>query len=143
MGRKMKEADVRDFMSAGSRTGKLATVNEDGSPHVVPIWFDFDANGDVIFLTHADSVKAGNMQREPRVSLLADDETMPFSWAKIDGTVSFSEDEGELAFWATETCRRYVGEDLAEEYGRRNGVPGELVVRLSPTALRGMWGVAE
>jgi PPOX class probable F420-dependent enzyme len=143
MGRKMKEADVRDFMAAGSRTGKLATVKADGSPHVAPIWFDFDENGDVIFLTHSDSLKARNLRRDPRVSLLADDERMPFSWAKIDGTVTFSEDPGELLFWATETCRRYVGNDLADTFGRRNGIPGEFVVRLHPTSLRGEWGVAE
>ncbi len=68
---------------------------------------------------------------------------MPFDWARIDGTVSCSEDPEELLHWATETCRRYVGEDLAEAYGRRNGVPGELVVRLRPTRMAGQWGVAE
>ncbi len=143
MGRTMKDADIRSFMASGSRTGKLATVREDGSPHVAAIWFDFDAHGDVVFLTHEDSVKARNMRHNPDVSLLADDETMPFSWARIDGTVSFSDDPGELVFWATETCRRYVGDELAETYGRRNGVPGELVVRIHPTSLRGQWGVAE
>ena len=143
MGRTMKDADVRAFMGSGSRTGKLATVKSDGSPHVVPIWFDFDTDGAVVFLTHEDSVKARNMRRDPRVSLLTDDEEMPFSWAKIDGTVTFSDDPGELLFWATKTCRRYVGDELAEAYGRRNGVPGELVVRLEPISLRGQWGVAE
>jgi PPOX class probable F420-dependent enzyme len=143
MARKMKAADVRDFMGSGSRTGKLATVKPDGTPHIAPIWFDFDANGDVIFLTHRESVKARNMHHNPTVSLLTDDEMMPFSWARIDGTVAFSEDPGELLFWANETCRRYVGDALAASYGTRNSVPGELVVRLRPTALRGEWGVAD
>ncbi len=26
-----------------------------------------------------------------------------------------------------------MGEDLAEAYGKRNGVPGELLVRMTPT----------
>jgi hypothetical protein len=28
-----------------------------------------------------------------------------------------------------------MGEDWAEEYGRRNGVPGELVIRITPTRI--------
>lgn len=143
MGRSMTEPEVRSFMADGSRTGKLATVRRDGTPHLAPIWFDFDDTGDVIFLTAASSVKAKNMRHEPRVALLVDTETMPFDWARIDGMVTFSEDPDELLHWATATCRRYVGDELAEQYGRRNGVPGELVVRLRPSRLRGEWGVAD
>jgi PPOX class probable F420-dependent enzyme len=143
MGRKMDAADIRAFMGTGSRTGKLATVRADGSPHVVPIWFAFDADGDVVFLTDGGSLKARNMRRDPRVSLLVDDEAMPFAWARIDGTVAFDEDPDQLLHWATETCRRYVGDDLAASFGRRNAVPGELVVRIKPSRMVGELGVAE
>ncbi|MEE2048858.1 PPOX class F420-dependent oxidoreductase, partial [Nocardiopsis tropica] len=34
---------------------------------------------------------------------------------------------------ATVIARRYMGPDQAEEFGRRNGTPGELVVRVRPT----------
>ncbi len=139
----MTEDEVRAFMSEGSRTGKLATVRPDSTPHVAAIWFDFADTGDVVFLTHHTSVKAKNMAANPNVSLLVDRETMPFHWARIDGTVSFSEEPEARLYWATETCRRYVGDDLAPAFGRRNGVPGELLVRLSPTALRGQWAVAD
>ena len=40
--RKMTEAEIRAFMGTGSKTGKLATVRADGSPHMVPVWFAFD-----------------------------------------------------------------------------------------------------
>ena len=143
MGRRMTEVGVRSFMGTGSRTGKLATVRANGRPHIAAVWFDFDTNGDVMFLTREDSVKARNMRRDPRVSLLVDDDQMPFAWARIDGTVAFDDDPQRLVHWATETCRRYVGDDLAEAYGRRNGVPGELVVRLTPGRLVGETGVAD
>ena len=35
--------------------------------------------------------------------------------------------------WATEIGGRYMGADRAEEYGARNGVAGELLVRLRPS----------
>lgn len=142
MGRRMTDEEVRAFMADGSRTGKLATVRADGSPHVAPVWFDFDdATGDLVFMTHEESLKGRSLRRDPRVSIVVDDEGFPFAWARIDGTATLSDDD--LVHWATETCRRYVGDERAEEYGRRNGVAGELVVRVAPSRIVGEWGAAE
>ena len=139
---KMTEAEIRAFMGAGSKTGKLATVRADGSPHVAPVWFAFDPDtGDPVFMTWHTSLKAKNMQSDPRVSICVDDEAFPFAWARIDGTVTFSEDN--LVYWSTMTCRRYVGDDQAPEFGARNGVEGELVVRVTPTRMVGQAGVAD
>ena len=139
---KMTEAEIRAFMGAGSKTGKLATVRADGSPHVAPVWFAFDPDtGDPVFMTWHTSLKAKNMQSDPRVSICVDDEAFPFAWARIDGTVTFSEDN--LVYWSTVTCRRYVGDDQAAEFGARNGVEGELVVRVTPTRMVGQAGVAD
>ena len=44
-----------------------------------------------------------------------------------------SEDPAELLRTATALGGRYMGADRAEEYGRRNGAPGELLVRVRPT----------
>jgi PPOX class probable F420-dependent enzyme len=137
----MTESEVRTFMRTGSRTGKIATVRADGSPHIAPIWFNFDdATGDLIFMTADTSLKARNIMREPRVSIAVDDETFPYAWTRLDGTASTSTED--LLHWATDTCRRYVGEDRAEEYGKRNGVEGELTVRVTPTKLVGQTDLA-
>ncbi len=45
--------------------------------------------------------------------------------------------------WATRIGARYMGEDRAEEFGRRNGVPGELLVRLTPERVIAERGVAD
>jgi hypothetical protein len=50
-----------------------------------------------------------------------------------EGTVTVSEDPADVLDIATRAGGRYMGADRAQEYGRRNGVPGELVVRLRPT----------
>lgn len=141
MGRSMSESEVRAFMMTGSRTGKVATVRKDGRPHVMPVWFTFDdETGDVVFMTWHTSLKARNMRRDGRVSISVDDEQFPFAWARLDGVASFS--EADRVHWATETCRRYVGDDRAAEYGARNGGEGGLVVRVRPTRLVGQWDVA-
>lgn len=64
-------------------------------------------------------------------------------WARLDGTASFSIDRDELLHWATESCRRYVGDDQADAYGRRNAVHGEVVVYVTPTRMVGATGVAD
>ena len=139
----MSTENIFRFMLEGSRTGKLATVRADGSPHVVPVWFTFDDAGRVIFLTGVDTVKARNMRRDRRVSIAVDDEQMPFSWARVDGTAELVTDAEDLLHWATESCRRYVGDEHADAFGRRNAVEGEAVVIVTPTRLVGRRDVAD
>ena len=73
------------------------------------------------------------LAREGRACLLVDLEEPPYAFVKIDATVSFEDDLDRVRAVATEIGGRYMGEDRAEEFGNRNGVPGELVVRLIPT----------
>ena len=51
----------------------------------------------------------------------------------VEGAAALSSDLDALLHWATRIGGRYMGEDLAEAYGKRNGVPGELLVRVTPT----------
>jgi PPOX class probable F420-dependent enzyme len=125
-------AEQRAFLLEGTRTGKLATVRKDGRPHVVPVWFVLDGDT-LVFTTGEASVKAANMRRDPRVAFCVDDETPPYAYIMIEGTASFSTDSDALLYWATRIAGRYMGEDLAEAYGKRNGVPGELLVHVTPT----------
>jgi PPOX class probable F420-dependent enzyme len=142
MSRPMTDGERRGFLSAGARTGKLATVRADGRPHVAAIWFVPDGD-DVVFMTGRDTVKGRNLRRDLRASLLVDDETPPFSWVRIDGTAEIAEDLDEMLVWSTRIAARYMGAGRAEEYGRRNAVPGELLVRLRAAHMASEAGVAD
>ena len=50
----------------------------------------------------------------------------------IEGPAAWSDDLDDVRSWAARIGGRYMGADRAEEYGARNGVPGELVVRVTP-----------
>lgn len=126
----MSSAEWRDFLQTGTRTGKLATIRADGRPHVVPVWFVLDGD-DLVFTTGAESVKGQTLRRDPRVGLCVDDERPPYSFVFVDGTAKLSEEPDELLHWATRIGVRYMGEDRGEEFGRRNGAPGELLVRVA------------
>jgi PPOX class probable F420-dependent enzyme len=119
----------RRFLSNGTRTAKIATVRADGRPHVVPVWFLLDGDS-IVFTTGKNSVKGRNLRRDPRVSVCVDDESMPFAMVAIEGTAKLSESPAELLAWATRLAARYVGDDRAAEFGRRNGTPGEMLVRV-------------
>ena len=132
----------RAFLAHGTRTGKLATTRADGRPHVVPIWFVLDGD-DIILTTGATSVKARNIRRDPRVSLAVDDQQPPYSFVMVEGTAALVENAPDLLTWATRIGGRYMGADRAEEYGRRNGVSGELLVRITPTKFTAEASVAD
>ncbi len=128
----MSPEEYRAFLLERPRTAKLATVRADGRPHVAPIWFDLD--GDIlVFTTWHTTVKAANLRHSPRVCLCIDDDAPPFAFVIIEGTAAISEDAAQLRRWAGSIAGRYMGSDQAEAYGSRNGVAGELLVRVTPT----------
>ena len=132
MAQTMTKSEWQEFVSSGTRTGKAGVTSADGTPHVTPIWFLLDGD-DLVFTTHESSVKGKALRRDPRICVCADDDTPPFSFVSLWGKASLSEDLDELRRWATELGRRYMGDDQAEEFGARNGVPGELLVRVRIT----------
>ena len=138
----MSDDERRRFMSEGTRTGKLATVRADGAPHVAPIWFVLDGD-DVVLMTGARTRKGRNLRRDPRASLVVDDERPPFAWARIEGVAELSDDLGEMLPWSIRIAGRYMGDDQAEVYGRRNAVAGELLVRIRPRRIASEAGVAD
>lgn len=124
--------EVRAFLSEGTRTGKLGYVATDGRPLVVPIWFVVNGD-DLVFNTGRATAKGRAILRDPRLAICVDSEVAPFGFVQVQGVAAVSEDPAELLTTATLIGSRYMGADRAEEFGKRNAVPGELVVRLSPT----------
>ncbi|KMS75739.1 pyridoxamine 5-phosphate oxidase [Streptomyces viridochromogenes] len=142
MAQKMTDEEWRAFVSHGTRTAKLSTVRADGSPHVTPIWFVLDGD-DVVFNTGKSSVKGRNLARDGRVALCVDDDRPPYDFVVVQGRARVSEDLEELRHWAGRIGARYMGEERAEEFGARNGVPGELLVRVSIDKVLAEKGVAD
>ena len=125
----------REFVARmPARTAKLAVTRLDGRPHVAPVWVDLDGD-EIVFMTSADTIKGKAILRDGRVSLCWDDERPPFAFVTVSGVATTSTDPDELLRWAIRIGGRYMGEDRAEEYGRRNAVPPEMVVRVRPSTV--------
>jgi PPOX class probable F420-dependent enzyme len=138
----MSPQEYRAFLLERPRTAKLATVRADGRPHVAPIWFDLDGDA-LVFTTWHTTVKAANLRRDSRVCLCIDDDAPPYAFVVIDGSATISEEPSDLLRWATSIAGRYMGSDKAEAYGHRNGVPGELLVRVIPTRVVAKTNIAD
>ena len=126
------DPEVSAFLQAGTRTGKLSYTGADGRPLVAPVWFIVE-DGRLVFNTGKETAKGRALARDSRATLCVDLEEPPYAFVQVQGSAELSEDPGELLRTATAIAARYVGPELAEEFGQRNGVPGELVVRLRPT----------
>jgi PPOX class probable F420-dependent enzyme len=126
------DPEVRDFLSAGTRTAMVAFTAADGRPLAAPVWFVVEG-GQILFTTHKDTAKGRALARDPRVAVCVDMHAPPYAFVQVQGQAELSGDLAELVRVATAVGGRYMGADRAEEFGKRNGVPGELVVRVTPT----------
>ena len=132
----MTAEECRSFLLRPVRTAKLATVRPDGRPHVVPVWFDLDGDTIVFTMWHK-TVKAANLRRDARACLCVDDETAPFGYVQVEGSVTISSDMEQVRYWTTRIAGKYMGREKAGEYGARYGVEGELLVRVNPSKMIG------
>jgi PPOX class probable F420-dependent enzyme len=135
------DPEVREFLSHGTRTGKLSWLSASGRPLVAPVWFLVE-DGGLVFNTGRDTAKGRALARDPRVSLCVDLEEPPYAFVQVQGEAELSEDPAELLRTATAIAARYMGADRAEEFGKRNAVPGELVVRLRPARVLAAFDVS-
>ena len=126
------DPQVRAFLTEGTRTGKLSFLSPSGRPLVTPVWFVLEGDT-LVFNTGQDTAKGRALARDPRVSLCVDLEQPPYAFVQVQGEAELSDDLDQLVRTATAIAARYMGPERAEEFGKRNGVPGELVVRVRPT----------
>ena len=140
----MSDDEVHAFLTGSpARPATLATVRRDGTPHVAPVWYAVDDDGTILFNTGAETVKGRAIRRTGRVALCVQDDRAPFSFVTVEGDATWTDDLAEVAPWAARIGGRYMGADRAEEFGARNGVPGELLVRVTPTRVVAARDVAE
>ena len=139
---RMTDDEAWAFLREGNRPSVFASLRADGRPHAVPTWYAVDGE-ELVFTTWHTTVKAGNLRRAPRVTLVVQDPDPPYDYVSVEGDARLVDDLGQCRAISTLLGAKYMGEDRAEEFGARNGVEGELVVRVRPTRMHGVRGVAD
>jgi PPOX class probable F420-dependent enzyme len=87
----------------------FATINEDGSPQVSPVWIDHEGDH-VLINTEAKRVKPKNVRRDPRVSIAVARPDNPYEWIHITGRVVEVTDKGADAH-IDKLAKKYMGQD--------------------------------
>ncbi|WP_299571632.1 PPOX class F420-dependent oxidoreductase [uncultured Williamsia sp.] len=128
----LDDPTIRAFLAEGTKTGHLGWTASDGRPVAAPVWFVLDGDR-IAFNTGAATAKGRAIARDPRVVMTIDLPEPPYAFVQVQGIAHIGDDLDEVRRIATETGGRYMGADRAEEFGARNGVPGELVVWIEPT----------
>jgi len=140
--KRMTDDEAWRFLAAGDRTAVFASVRPDGRPHAVPTWYAVDGN-ELVFTTWHTTVKAANLRGDQRVVVVVQDPAPPYDYVSVEGEAQLIDDLPLCREISTRLGAKYMGPDRAEEFGRRNGVEGELVVRIRPTKVFGVVGVAD
>ena len=113
MARVTFDDDIRVFLDA-PRSADLATLNPDGSPQLSVIWYE--RRGDLVVVnTTVQRVKAHNMDRDPRVSLLVGD---PGRYVRLDGDARVVAIGADALADIRALAVRYDGEDAAARQAR-------------------------
>ena len=109
------------------RIARLGTANRDGTPHIAPVWYKFDA-GDFLVLTERGSQKHKNIERDPRVTLCIDDERPPYHTVLVRARVAVEEAPGRE--WREALAISYLGEESGRRYIAENMHPNDVMLRI-------------
>jgi len=121
----LSEQQARLFLD--KNFGAAATIRDDGTPHVTPVWVDYDGEH-VLFNTAAPRAKWKHLKRDPRVTVEVHSEANPYAYVTVTGTAELDEDEEEANRHIDKLSEKYTGRKF------QNHKPGErrVIVRITP-----------
>ncbi|MEM9037622.1 MAG: pyridoxamine 5'-phosphate oxidase family protein [Actinomycetota bacterium] len=116
---RLDDDELQDFLtSVPGVPARIGTVDDDGAPSVVPVWFLYD-EGRVLITARARSAWWGHLRRDPRIAISIDEDGLPYRKVTVRGRIEVLNEPGEDDLWR-ETYRamaaRYVGAEAADRY---------------------------
>lgn len=137
----MKPEDLRAFLDRAFPTmlGVVATLDPDGYPHAVPVWYRYD--GERVHLWTTDTRRwVKNIARDNRVSFSVQEDKPPFAAVIMRGRATILTSSGEeVSEEIRRITRRYIEEPNVEEY-LKSWLHLRTIVSLRPEKVSA-WGV--
>jgi PPOX class probable F420-dependent enzyme len=128
----MTEEELVSFLEE-AQFSRLATINEDGTVHIAPIFFKYD-DGQILMATQDPSRKIRNIKRNNKVTVLIDTTDVPFKGALIYGTAEL--DYEDVITKRIAIFRRRLSQEDAETYANRlSGKWKCVIIRITPTKI--------
>jgi PPOX class probable F420-dependent enzyme len=130
--------DERDEFLKGTWIAKLATLNADGSPNIVPVWYEWTGS-DVLLFTTRGTAKVRRIERDSRVALSVEAPAGAMeAWVTIEGTASI-EAEGAWDLILRLTPKYYDAERAADTLQSWEQIKDDWVlIRITPIRIRSL-----
>ncbi len=127
----MTESERQDFL-ADLHVGVLGIERADGPPLVLPVWYSYEPGCDVEVLTRASSLKGRLAATAGRASLCAQQETLPYKYVSVEGSVTIDELGADAHDAVEPMAIRYLGEEMGRAYAANSDTPDEIRIRITP-----------
>lgn len=113
----------------------ISIPEQDRGPLTVPVWYMYEAGGDICIWTGSKTQKGRLLQTAPRVSVCIQDQDPPYKYVSIEGTVTLEPMDFEK--YVRPMAYRYFNPEMAERYlvdiiGGQAGVANDFLVRIKP-----------
>jgi PPOX class probable F420-dependent enzyme len=112
----MTQNEIAAYLAEPGHDLILATVNADGQPHAVPVWYIMDG-GDIVFSTGYGGVKGPNMRANPKVAACVSQPADPIMFVSVQGDAVEVADVGE---------KRRLTESIMRRYGNSDAIEGDM-----------------
>lgn len=115
---KLTENEVHAFLQERGHLARIATLQPDGSPSVVPVWFIYE-EGKILITPRKHSAFYANVQRDPRVAITIDEEANRYRKVLVEGMAKILFTPGQDDHWRDIYRRlscRYIDEQSADYY---------------------------
>lgn len=115
---KLHEDEVDAFLDEPGHLARIGTVDDDGFPRVLPLWFVY-RDRSIYFTPREPAVIWRNIVRDPRTGISIDEDAAPYRKVTLRGRVEIVHPPGEDDAWRElyrVIAKRYTREDWADAY---------------------------
>lgn len=124
----MDKQEINSFLEEPN-IARIATVDEEGVPYVVPVWYDWD--GQYLYIVGRKYSKwVEHLRRKPRVSILIDEDAWPYRKVIFRGRAEIL--GGEWAELGRRMSIKYHGPEIGSKYFEGTFDQPRWVVRVKP-----------
>lgn len=140
----LSDADAAAFLTEPGHLARIGTVDADGFPRVLPLWFIVE-DGALWFTPRSPAVIWHNLQRDPRVGISIDEEASPYRKVSYQALVEVTHPPGEDDEWRDRyrrIARRYTPAQWADQYVDGTSDQPRALCRIdlaAPTTRRTTW----
>ena len=128
--------EERDAFLADLHVGVISIERAGGPPLTVPIWYDYKPGAGVWAITADSSLKAKHLLAAGRFTLVAQSEEPPaYRYVSVEGPVVETR-AADLERDLRPMARRYLGNEIGDQYADATGVAGQTVFVMQPEKWR-------